>query len=113
MARDIHEQLTKYLTDAHSIEVQAIAQLKDAPDLAGDPGFAGALRLGVRTFEIDIGVSRDGVPVVHHDPYLNPDITRGPDGAWLETRGPLLRELTERTTWLWGLRLRSPRAHSI
>src|ERR1700759_4067897 len=44
MARDIHEQLTKYLTDAHSIEVQAIAQLKDAPDIAGDPQLAGALR---------------------------------------------------------------------
>jgi ferritin-like metal-binding protein YciE len=37
---DIHEQLTKYLTDAHSIEVQALAQLKRAPDLAGDPQLA-------------------------------------------------------------------------
>jgi len=44
MARDIHEQLTKYLTDAHSIEVQAIAQLKNAPGMAGDPELAGALR---------------------------------------------------------------------
>jgi ferritin-like metal-binding protein YciE len=35
--RDIHQQLTKYLTDAHSIEVQALAQLRTAPDLAGDP----------------------------------------------------------------------------
>jgi ferritin-like metal-binding protein YciE len=31
------EQLTKYLTDAHSIEVQAIEQMKVAPRLAGDP----------------------------------------------------------------------------
>src|SRR4051812_22791257 len=37
MAEDVHEQLTKYLTDAHSIEVQALAQLRTAPDLAGDP----------------------------------------------------------------------------
>ena len=37
MARDIHEQLTKYLTDAHSIEAQALAQLRTAPELAGDP----------------------------------------------------------------------------
>jgi ferritin-like metal-binding protein YciE len=36
MATDIHEQLTKYLTDAHSIEEQALAQLRTAPDLAGD-----------------------------------------------------------------------------
>src|ERR671932_2088082 len=31
------EQLTKYLTDAHSIEEQAIAQLKLAPRMAGGP----------------------------------------------------------------------------
>jgi ferritin-like metal-binding protein YciE len=44
MAADIHEQLTKYLTDAHSIEVQALAQLEKAPDVAADPGFERALR---------------------------------------------------------------------
>jgi ferritin-like metal-binding protein YciE len=44
MARDIGEQLTKYLTDAHSIEVQALAQLKTAPDLAGAPALAEAFR---------------------------------------------------------------------
>src|SRR2546428_5629964 len=44
MARDIHEQLTKYLADAHSIEEQALAQLRTAPDLAGDPAIAGAFR---------------------------------------------------------------------
>jgi ferritin-like metal-binding protein YciE len=40
MATDIREQLTKYLTDAHSIEEQALAQLRTAPDLAGDPELA-------------------------------------------------------------------------
>jgi glycerophosphoryl diester phosphodiesterase len=59
-------------------------------------GFAAARGLGLRSFEIDIGITRDGVPVVHHDPALNPDITRGPDGAWLEQRGPLLRDLSVR-----------------
>jgi ferritin-like metal-binding protein YciE len=38
--RTIDEQLTKYLTDAHSIEVQALAQMKAAPRLAGDEGLA-------------------------------------------------------------------------
>ena len=38
------EQLTKYLTDAHSIEMQALAQLRTAPDLADDPENAEALR---------------------------------------------------------------------
>src|ERR687886_1072691 len=39
---DIHEQLTKYLTDAHSIEEQALAQLRTAPKLAGEPTLARA-----------------------------------------------------------------------
>src|SRR2546423_9044641 len=44
MPNDVHEQLTKYLTDAHSIEEQALAQLRTAPDLAGDPEIAAAFR---------------------------------------------------------------------
>ena len=39
------EQLTKYLTDVHSIEEQAIAQLELAPRIAGDPGLKEAFRL--------------------------------------------------------------------
>jgi ferritin-like metal-binding protein YciE len=35
-ANGLDEQITKYLTDAHSIEVQALEQMKRAPDLAGD-----------------------------------------------------------------------------
>jgi ferritin-like metal-binding protein YciE len=38
--RTLEEQLTKYLTDAHSIEQQALAQLKKAPEIAGDPALA-------------------------------------------------------------------------
>jgi ferritin-like metal-binding protein YciE len=40
--RSIDEQLTKYLTDVHSIEVQALAQLAVAPDIAGDERLAAA-----------------------------------------------------------------------
>lgn len=57
------------------------------------PGFAAALTLGVATLELDIGVTRDGVVVIHHDRRLNPDIARGPDGRWVEAPGPLLRTL--------------------
>jgi ferritin-like metal-binding protein YciE len=39
---NLSEQLTKYLTDAHSIEQQALAQLRTAPDLAGDDEIAAA-----------------------------------------------------------------------
>src|SRR4051812_50119442 len=38
------EQLTKYLEDAHSIEVQALAQLRTAPDIAGDPELSAIYR---------------------------------------------------------------------
>ncbi|HEV2753909.1 MAG TPA: DUF892 family protein [Solirubrobacteraceae bacterium] len=43
-AGTIEEQLVSYLTDAHSIEQQAIAQLRAAPDIAGEPLLAAALR---------------------------------------------------------------------
>jgi ferritin-like metal-binding protein YciE len=42
--RTLDEQLTKYLTDVHSIEVQALAQMKAAPDIAGDERLAAAFR---------------------------------------------------------------------
>ena len=40
----IEEQLTKYLTDAHSLEEQALQQLRLAPRMAGDPELATAFR---------------------------------------------------------------------
>ncbi|MBX3650233.1 MAG: glycerophosphodiester phosphodiesterase [Burkholderiales bacterium] len=47
------------------------------------PGFARALAIGVTTLELDTAITRDGVVVVSHDATLNPDITRGPGGAWI------------------------------
>jgi ferritin-like metal-binding protein YciE len=40
MASAIEDQLVKYLTDAHAIEEQALAQLRSAPKIAGDPELA-------------------------------------------------------------------------
>ena len=57
-------------------------------------GFARALTVGVTTLELDIAITRDDVLVISHDPALNPDITRSADGRFLETRGPLIRQLT-------------------
>jgi len=56
--------------------------------------FARALSLGVTTLELDTVVTRDGVVVVSHDAVLNPDLTRGPDGKWLEGPGPIILTLT-------------------
>jgi ferritin-like metal-binding protein YciE len=44
MATDTEQQLIKYLTDAHSIEEQALAQLRVAPRMAGDPQLAQSFR---------------------------------------------------------------------
>ena len=41
--RTTRDQLVKYLTDAHSIEEQALAQLRVAPDIAGDGRLADVL----------------------------------------------------------------------
>ena len=57
------------------------------------PGFEHAFALGVDALEFDVCMTRDGVPVVHHDPALNPDHTRDASGAWLEPPGPLLKDL--------------------
>ena len=56
--------------------------------------FAKALEIGVSTLELDIAITRDGVPVISHDPQLNSDITRGPDGAFLQASGPPISSLT-------------------
>lgn len=58
------------------------------------PSFARALAIGVTTLELDIAITRDGELVISHDPALNPDITRGPDGAFLSGRGPFIKDLT-------------------
>jgi glycerophosphoryl diester phosphodiesterase len=47
------------------------------------PGYEAALRIGVSTLELDVGISRDGVVVISHDRALNPEITRDPQGQWL------------------------------
>src|SRR5690348_2638581 len=58
------------------------------------PAFAKALEIGVDTLELDTNVTRDGVVVVMHDRRLNPDVARGPDGAWVSPPGPAIHQLT-------------------
>ena len=58
------------------------------------PAWQVALDLGVDTIECDMGITKDGVVVLHHDLWLNPDTTRGSDGKWLEARGPAIADLT-------------------
>jgi glycerophosphoryl diester phosphodiesterase len=64
-------------------------------------GFEAALFVGVTTLELDIAISADGVPVIHHDRALNPDITRDAGGRWLQARDQAIHRMTvaELQTW--------------
>ena len=55
--------------------------------------FTRALDIGVTTLELDIGITRDGEVVIHHDERLNPAITRDAGGAWIAAPGPRIRDL--------------------
>ena len=56
--------------------------------------FRRALAIGVTTLETDLAVTRDDVLVLSHDPLLNAELVRGPDGKWLAAKGPPIRTLT-------------------
>lgn len=57
-------------------------------------GFRQALAIGVSTLELDLGMSRDGVLVIAHDPRLNPAFTRDAQGAWIDEPGAALVSLS-------------------
>jgi len=56
--------------------------------------FSFAIATGITTLETDLAVTKDGVLVISHDPFLNPDVVRGPDGRWLGAKGPPIHSLT-------------------
>lgn len=56
--------------------------------------FAGSLALGVSVLELDTRLTADDVVVIHHDARLNPELTRGPDGTWINAPTPLIRDLS-------------------
>ena len=56
--------------------------------------FRHALEMGVTTLELDIAITADGVPVISHEPALNPVLTRDAQGRWIKEPGPLIKSLT-------------------
>jgi glycerophosphoryl diester phosphodiesterase len=56
-------------------------------------GFCATASLGVTAFELDVGMTADGVVIVHHDPALNPDTARDDRGNWVEP-GRLIHRMT-------------------
>ena len=57
-------------------------------------GFEHALEAGADGLELDVLLSRDGVPMVTHNPRLMADTTRDKSGRWLEQEGPAISDLT-------------------
>lgn len=57
-------------------------------------GFSLATQLGLTGVEFDVGVTSDGIAVVHHDPHLSPDLARDQKGDYVAPRSCLIFEQT-------------------
>ncbi|MBC8395414.1 MAG: hypothetical protein H8E08_00390 [Candidatus Marinimicrobia bacterium] len=61
-------------------------------------GFRTAIDLGVSTLELDIGVTKDGIPIIFHDTAINPQLCLQLDGQPINTNslghGPFIKDLT-------------------
>ena len=77
----IDEQLTKYLTDAHSIEEQALAQLRLAPRVAGDPELKRAFAEHLRETEAQERLVREQLERRGAKPSAVKDVA-GRVGGW-------------------------------
>jgi glycerophosphoryl diester phosphodiesterase len=56
--------------------------------------FAGAIACGADGAELDVHLTRDGEIAVYHDEALKPELTRAPDGSFLDRPGPLIRSMS-------------------
>ena len=66
------------------------------------PSFELAVQMGVDTLELDVGVTRDGVVVIHHDRRLNPDVARR-DGQWVSPPAPTIFSMSFSETQLYDV----------
>lgn len=57
-------------------------------------GFQYAIDVGADGLELDLLLTRDGVPVVTHNPNLSGNTTRDAAGNWLPEHGPDIHDLT-------------------
>jgi glycerophosphoryl diester phosphodiesterase len=92
--RDLLVSLLLFSVPAMAIDLQGHRGARGHLPENTLPAFAYAISLGVTTVELDVGVTRDGVVVVHHDRTLNPDLARGPDGQWVKAPAPAIFSLT-------------------
>jgi glycerophosphoryl diester phosphodiesterase len=81
-------------TTAHSFDLEGHRGTRGLMPENTLAAFNRAIAIGVTTLETDVAVTKDGVLVISHDPFLNPDVVRGPDGRWLAAKGPPIHSLT-------------------
>jgi len=70
----LEQQLTKYLTDVHSIEEQALVQMRLAPRIAGDPDIASAFAAHERETERHESLIRERLQARDADPSTVKDL---------------------------------------
>jgi ferritin-like metal-binding protein YciE len=80
-ADSLQEQLVKYLADAHSIEEQALTQLRAAPKIAGDEGLAAAFAEHLGETERQEEIVRERLEAHGADPSKLKDLA-GKAGGW-------------------------------
>ena len=80
--------------NSHAFDLQAHRGARALTPENSLPSFAQSLGIGVTTLELDIAITKDGVLVVTHDRALNPDITRGPDGRFIDAPGSAVSSLS-------------------
>jgi ferritin-like metal-binding protein YciE len=74
MSKTMDTQLADYLSDAHAIEEQALAQLRSAPDIAGDDRLAAALAAHLHETEIHERLVRDRLEAIGESPSRMKDL---------------------------------------
>jgi ferritin-like metal-binding protein YciE/nucleoside-diphosphate-sugar epimerase len=79
--RDRDEQLVKYLADVHSIELQALAQLRAAPKIAGDERLCQAFEQHLVETEDQEGRVRERLEALGGEPSTLKDAA-GKTGGW-------------------------------
>jgi len=79
--RSVRDQLVKYLADAHSIEEQALQQLRSAPDIAGDPELSEAFRQHLDETERHERLVRERLDAMGESPSKMKDLLMRAGGA--------------------------------
>lgn len=81
--RTLEEQLTKYLTDVHAIEEQALVQMRAAPKLADDPALSSAFAADLTETEEHERLMRECLEARGEKPSRVKDVVAGVIGKGL------------------------------